>query len=226
MKASAPSHCSQYRHVLYFWLFSDLCWYSLSLPSSSGNDSWDCARLVYLCTFPIPLLACPVLFCTTHSHSLSLSLTVSLFSLPSSLLLHSSDLFLPLWSRSLSGRGERRKGRQEYQRLLCTHTLGLSSLVPLDLPASPVSIVVANGKRWQSWSVGSNSEVGTFDSYVIFGLGAVGCAKGVMDIWKFLSSLLEWGARICFFYFNFISKFISRVYQNPGVLFTLKTPLF
>lgn len=48
-------------------------------------------------------LPCPVLLCP---QSVSLSLTVSLFPSPLSLLRHSSDLFLPCWSRSDTGGGE------------------------------------------------------------------------------------------------------------------------
>lgn len=66
-------------------------------------------------------LPCPVLLCP---QSFSLSLTVSLFPSPLSLLRHSFDLFLPCWSRSDTCGRERRRRRQECQILSCADTLG------------------------------------------------------------------------------------------------------
>lgn len=127
-----------------------------------------------------PPLACPVLFCSAPNlfpfhwqcpsfppHSLSL------------LLLHSSDLFLPLWSRSNRGRGERRREKQECLIQFCAaDTLGLS-LPPLFLLLLLLwfEIVPAYSKKWQG--VGSNSEVRSLTGVcVTHGLVAARCATG------------------------------------------------
>lgn len=114
-------------------------------------------------------LSRPVLLCP---QSVSLSLTVSLFPSPLYMLGHSSHLFLSCWSRSDWGRGERRRGRQESQILSCADAFGLS--LPTYLLLSLLlwfSILADYGKRWQS--MGSNSEVGTFDRYVTHGFVTV-----------------------------------------------------
>lgn len=109
-------------------------------------------------------LPCRVLLCP---QSVSLSLAVSLFPSPLSLPQHSSDLFLPRRSRSDGDRGERRERRRvrlECQTLSGATTLGLSLFFGGLLLLLRFSVVVASGKWWQS--VGSTSEVGTFDRCV------------------------------------------------------------
>lgn len=76
----------------------------------------------WLPTFGLP---CPVSLCSNHfpfPWQRPCFPPLSFFSL----LLHSCDLFLSLWSRSDRHMGETRRGRQEYRILLCADTLGLS----------------------------------------------------------------------------------------------------
>lgn len=120
-----------------------------------------------LWTHPPPLPACPVLFCSApslfpfHWHCpsfppLSLSLCLSL-----SVLLHSSDLFLPPWSRSDWDRGEER-GREGARNVKFSFVLILLDYLLFPCLHSLLflwsKVVAAHSKRWQS--MGSNSEVG------------------------------------------------------------------
>lgn len=84
----------------------------ISVHSPSHHALW-------LPAFGLP---CSVLLCP---QSVSLSLMVSLFPSPHSLLWHSSDLFLPCWPRSNTGREERSRRGQECQILSSADTLGL-----------------------------------------------------------------------------------------------------
>lgn len=139
--------------------------------------------LCYLCLSPHPMmhydsphpgLPRPVLLCP---QSVSLSLTASLFPSPLSfsLLRHSSDLFLLCWSRSSRGRGERRTGLAGWHAwtIPSCFLFFFSLLSPFLLL---LSIVEAYDTRWQS--LGSNSEVGTFDRCVTHGLVTDRCSTG------------------------------------------------
>lgn len=91
---------------------------------------------------PHPVLLCP--------QSVSLSLMSSLLPSPLSLLQHSSDLCLPCWTRSDTGRRQRKRRTEECQTVSCFYcqNIALAFFVFLHLLFRIPGSLVKDGRAW------------------------------------------------------------------------------
>lgn len=107
---------------LYLRCFIPLLFISQLICSHICNDGTEhcfCSSAFIL--HPIEPLACPILFCSALSVFPFHWCRLSFPPLSLSLLQHSSDLCLPCWTRSDTGRGETKIRRQEYQTVSCCY---------------------------------------------------------------------------------------------------------